>query len=43
MFNYSYELLIEGDDGVIYKVSVYIGGSLIENKFLVNLVFEGVD
>lgn len=42
-FNYSYELPTEGDDGAIHKASAYIGGSLIENKLLANLVLEGVD
>ena len=42
-FNYSYELPTEGGNGAIHKASAYIGGSLIENKLLANLVLEGVD
>ncbi|MEG2749937.1 MAG: TonB-dependent receptor plug domain-containing protein, partial [Acinetobacter sp.] len=41
--NYSYEMPTEGDDGAIHKASAYIGGSLIENKLLANLVVEGIN
>lgn len=41
--NYSYEMPTEGDDGAAHKASAYVGGSLIENKLLANLVVEGID